>query len=287
MKNTRRLAESQGGGSPDPGERMPDILDRIVEGKRGEVAELRARLPELRSRAADASAPRDFAGALADPQGISLIAEVKRRSPGAGAIDEGLEPVALARRYQAGGARALSVLTDGHHFGGSLDDLREVREAVSIPCLRKDFTLEEVQVYEARAAGADAILLIVRILEDGELRGLRELAEELGMAALVEAHDGAEVDRALASGATVVGINNRDLATFRTDLSVTLGVAHRVPPGVTLVSESGIRSGEDAELLAHRGVDAILVGEAMVRSRDPEALAGALSRPVPTPRSRP
>ncbi|TVP76267.1 MAG: indole-3-glycerol phosphate synthase TrpC [Gemmatimonadales bacterium] len=284
MNDTRRLTESQVA-SPSPGpSREPDILDRIVEGKRQEVESLRSRAAEFRERAADAPSPRDFSGALADPAHLSLVAEVKRRSPGAGAIDEALDPVELARRYERGGARALSVLTDGSHFGGSLADLVAVRDAVALPCLRKDFTLEEVQVLEARAGGADAILLIVRILDDARLRGLREMAEELGMAALVEAHDGVEVDRALASGASILGINNRDLATFRTDLSVTFGVLDQIPPELVLVSESGIRSGEDAELLARRGVDAILVGEAMVRAPDPEALARALSGPVPAPR---
>lgn len=282
MNDTRRSPEVQAEPPHAPDKRH--ILDRIVEGKRIEVAELRAHVPTLRARAGDQPPPRPFAEALADPAHLSLIAEVKRRSPGAGAIDEGLDPVALARRYEAGGARALSILTDGTHFGGSLDDLTAVRDEVGLPCLRKDFILESVQIYEARIAGADAILLIVRILSDDQLRRLREEAEALGMAVLVEAHDAHEVQRALDSGARILGINNRDLATFETDLGVTLNLLSDVPSDVVLVSESGVRTGADAELLASRGVDAILVGEAMVRSDDPEALARALSAPRPARR---
>ena len=271
---------------PHPGaaSRRGDVLQRIVETKRKEVEALRPRAAEWARRAAEAPPTRDFHGVLADPSGLSLIAEVKRRSPGAGAIRPELDPVALAKRYAAGGARALSILTDASYFQGSLDDLSGVREAVSLPCLRKDFVIDPVQVHEARAFGADAILLIVRILGDGPLRELRLLAEELGMAALVEAHDGEEVERALASGARILGINNRDLATFSTDLQVTLDLLGSVPPGVVLVSESGIRTGEDAARLAAEGVDAVLVGEALVRAPDPEALARALSRPRPVRR---
>jgi len=221
---------------------------------------------------------------LADPLGLSLIAEVKRRSPGAGAIRPELDPVALAERYAAGGARALSILTDASYFQGSLDDLSRVRAAVPLPCLRKDFVLDPIQVHEARASGADAILLIVRILGDGPLQELRLLTEELGMEALVEAHDAEEVERAVASGARILGINNRDLATFSTDLQVTLDLLGSVPPGVVLVSESGIRTAEDAARLAAEGVDAVLVGEALVRAPDPEVLARELSRPRPAPR---
>lgn len=269
---------------PAAASRRVDVLQRIVETKRKEIEGLRPRAAEWARRAAEAPPTRDFHGALADPSGLSLIGEVKRRSPGAGAIRPGLDPVALAELYAAGGARALSILTDASYFQGSLDDLSRVREAVPLPCLRKDFVLDPVQVHEARASGADAILLIVRILGDGPLRHLRLLAEDLGMAALVEAHDGEEVERAVASGARILGINNRDLATFATDLQVTLDLLGSVPPGVVLVSESGIRTGEDAARLAAEGVDAVLVGEALVRAQDPEVLAREISRPRPVPR---
>jgi indole-3-glycerol phosphate synthase len=255
-----------------------------VATKREEIEALRPRAEELARRAASAPPPRDFHGALADPSGLSLIAEVKRRSPGAGAIRPDLDPVALAERYAEGGARALSILTDGPWFQGALEDLTRIRERVTLPCLRKDFILDPVQVHEARAAGADAILLIVRILDDQALRELRLLAESLGMGVLVEAHDRDEVARAVASGARILGINNRDLATFVTDLQVTLDLLDAVPSEVVLVSESGIRTGGDAARLAARGVDAILVGEALVRAPDPGALARDLSAPRPAPR---
>jgi indole-3-glycerol phosphate synthase len=276
------LSETQEIRSPGP---PGDILHRIVDTKRKEIDALRPLAGEWARRAADAAPPRDFRGALADPSGLSLIAEVKRRSPGAGPIRPELDPVALAERYAAGGARALSILTDGPYFQGSLEDLDRVRSAVDLPCLRKDFILDPVQVLEARAAGADAVLLIVRILEDGPLRDLRLQAEELGMGVLVEAHDRDEVERALASGARILGINNRDLASFSTDLEVTLELMAVIPPDVVVVSESGIRTPGDAERLAARGVDAILVGEALVRSPDPEGLARELSRPRPGSRA--
>ena len=260
-------------------DRPTHILDRIVATKREEVERIRDRVPDLRSRAEAAPHPRDFAAALSSPDHLELIAEVKRRSPGAGAIRPDLDPVSLARSYARGGASALSILTDGSYFEGSIDDLSRVRESVEIPCLRKDFILDESQIWEARAAGADAILLIVRILDDESLRGFRELAQEMGMTALVEAHDADELERAIESGAGVIGINNRDLATFRTDLDVTLDLMSHVPSEVILVSESGVRTGDDARRLADAGVDAILVGEALVRAEDPVALADELTPP--------
>lgn len=255
----------------------PHILDRIVETKRAEVSALRGREGELRSRVADQTPPRDFSAALRRSGEVSLVAEVKRRSPGAGSLAPGLEPVAQASAYREGGAAALSVLTDAEYFQGSLDDLRSVRETVPLPVLRKDFTVDERQVWEARSAGADAVLLIVRILDDARLRSFRELAEDLGMTALVEVHEARELDRALDSGAAVVGVNNRDLATFDTDLDVTLDLLERIPGGVTLVSESGISTRRQVEVLGERGVDAILVGEALVRSADPAEDARRLS----------
>jgi indole-3-glycerol phosphate synthase len=262
-----------------------EILGRIVETKMEEIDRLRGHEEELRERAGDQPPPRDFFGALADPSVVSLIAEVKRRSPASGEIRPGLEPVELARCYEAGGARAISVLTDREYFNGSLKDLARVRAAVEVPCLRKDFILDERQVWQARAAGADAILLIVRILEDARLRELQALAEELGMAALVEAHDRNEVERAVAAGARILGINNRNLDTFETDLNRTLELLDAVPHEAVLVSESGIYSGEDVSRLALRGVDAVLVGESLVRAQDPEAKARELSRFRPGPRN--
>ncbi len=260
--------------------RDDDILLRIVETKREEVEALVER--ELAAAADEAAPPRDFAGALAAPGSVSLIAEVKRRSPGAGAMRPTLDPVVQAAAYEGGGARAVSVLTDRTYFQGSLDDLRAVRGRVELPLLRKDFIIDPRQVYEARAAGADAILLIVRILDDHQLRDLEVLARELGMAALVEVHDGRELERALRQEASIVGVNNRDLRTFETDLEVTLELADRIPSGVTLVSESGISTRQQVERLALRGVDAVLVGEALVRAGDPETAARELSG-VPTP----
>ena len=258
------------------------ILERIVKTKRQEVKGLETRLPALRSAAENSDPPRDFLQALGGEH-VAVIAEMKRRSPGAGPIRADLDPLHLAQAYQQGGAAALSVLTDRHYFGGSLEDLATARGLVGIPVLRKDFLIDQAQIYEARAAGADAVLLIVRILDDASLRALRVLAEELGMTALVEAHDGEEVDRALASGARLLGVNNRNLKTFETRLEVTLGLADRVPPDVVLVSESGIRTREDVEMLGVRGVDAVLVGESLLRQEDPReavaALAGEARRP--------
>ncbi len=263
--------------SPAGESRRVDILTRIVRTKQREVEALGARAGELKKEAARAPTPRDFEGALAGGGRISLIAEVKRRSPGAGAIDAALDPVDRALSYEAGGASALSVLTDADYFQGSLADLVEVRSAVGLPVLRKDFIIDELQVFEARAAGADAVLLIVRILDDGPLRYLRELAESLGMAVLVEAHDGHEVERALASGARILGINNRDLGTFHTDLAVTLGVMPAIPPGTVVVSESGIHESGQLEALGHAGIHAVLVGEALVRAPSARSLAGELA----------
>ena len=254
-----------------------DILQQIVETKRGEVEVLRGGLPELRDRADDAPPARDFVGSLAGGDEVSVIAEIKRRSPGAGAIRPDLDPLLLGPAYESGGASALSVLTDEQYFGGSLEDLGSVRGLVEIPVLRKDFVIDEAQVYEARGAGADAILLIVRILDDERLRSLRMLADQLGMAVLVEAHDGAEVDRGLASGASLLGINNRNLRTFETRIDVTLSLADRVPSSVVLVSESGIHTAADVRRVGEKGVDAVLVGESLLRQEDPGAGVTALA----------
>lgn len=256
---------------------MPGILADIVRTKRAEVPGLRARRRDLERRAAGSPPARDFARALSGGGEVALIAECKRRSPGAGEIRPDLDPAALVAAYQAAGARALSVLTDELYFGGSLDDLGAARRATTIPVLRKDFTLDPLHVVEARSAGADAILLIVRVLADEELGLLLRLAGELGMAALVEAHDAEEVARALGAGARILGVNNRDLSTFRTDLDTTLRLLDGIPRDVVVVSESGIGTRADVERLAAAGVDAVLVGETLLRASDPGSAAAELA----------
>lgn len=207
--------------------------------------------------------------------GLSVIAEVKRRSPSKGDLALGLDPATQAELYSAGGAAAVSVLTEPAFFGGSNDDLVAVREACPLPVLRKDFTVSAAQVWEARAIGADAVLLIVAALTDDELLRFLGEAADAGLAALVEVHTGAEAERALAAGATLIGVNNRDLATFTVDL----GTAERVAPlldGVVRVAESGIGDPQDAARMARAGYDAVLVGESLVRSEDPAGLIGRL-----------
>ena len=255
----------------------PSILDRIVRTKHEEVARIRPRLDALRAAAGEAPTPRGFAAALRRPHEVRLLAEVKRRSPSAGEIRPGADPVGIARGYAAGGAAALSVLTDREYFGGDLAFLRAVREAVEVPVLRKDFVVDPAQLWEARAAGADAVLLIARILEQPLLEELLALAGELGLDALVEAHTAEELDRALVAGASLVGVNNRDLDTFVTDLELAVRLAPRVPPGVTYVAESGIRTAGDVDRFGAAGVDAILVGESLMRRPDGAAAAAALA----------
>ena len=257
-------------------ETLPGILAEIVRTTRGEVERLRERADQVEGTLDGAAPPRDFQGALARSGSVALVAECKRRSPGAGDIRPGLDPVTLTGGYAEAGAAALSVLTDGEYFGGSLDDLRAVSSAVPIPVLRKDFTLDTLQVIEARGAGADAVLLIVRILDDPTLRQLHTAATALGMSALVEVHDAVELDRALALGAELVGINNRDLSTFTTSLETTVRLLVDVPDEVVIVSESGIRTRADVERLGEAGVDAILVGESLLSAPDPRAAAAEL-----------
>jgi indole-3-glycerol phosphate synthase len=278
-KSKARSGDMAGGGTGG-------ILQRIVARKREEVAALRAGAAELRARAADAPAPLGFAAALRRPAEVRLLAEVKRRSPSAGPIRPDANAPTVAGWYRDAGAAVVSVLTDREFFGGSLDDLRRVRAAVELPLLRKDFVIDPLQVWEARAAGADAVLLIVRILEDARMADLLALAAELGMAALVEAHDAAEVRRALDAGATLLGINNRDLDTFRTDLELSVRLAPGVPAGVTLVAESGIRTAADVARLGAAGVDAVLVGESLMRQPDVPAAAAALCGQARNPAAR-
>jgi len=256
---------------------LPGILARIVETKREELQELAARARDVEAAAAEGPPVRDFGAALRLGRQVALIAECKRRSPGAGEIRADLDPAHLTRSYQDAGAAALSVLTDGPFFGGSLHDLRDVRASTTIPILRKDFTLDPLHLLEARGAGADAVLLIVRILNDAALRGLLGLARALGMSALVETHDGSELIRAVDAGADIVGINNRDLATFTTNLDTTLRLLEGLPSDVVVVSESGIRTPDDVIRLGAGGVDAVLVGETLLRADDPAKMAEALS----------
>lgn len=246
------------------------ILDDIVASKQREVAAARQRMPleEMEDQATTAPPVRDFRAALAGPGPIQLIAEVKKASPSAKVIRNDFDPVAIARTYQAHGAACLSVLTDAPYFQGHLSYLARVRASVAIPLLRKDFLIDEYQVVEARLAGADAILLIAEILDDATLATLLARARFLGMAALVEFHDESNLPRVLAAGADLIGINNRDLRRFVTDLELTLRLRDKVPPNVVLVSESGIRTREDVERLEAAGVSAILVGEALMRADD-------------------
>jgi indole-3-glycerol phosphate synthase len=246
------------------------ILDEIVITKRREVAEAKRRMPleELEAQAAEAPPPRDFRAALAGPGPIQLIAEVKKASPSAKVIRADFDPVGIARTYQAHGAACLSVLTDAPYFQGHLSYLARVRASVVIPLLRKDFLIDEYQVVEARLAGADAILLIAEILDDDTMARLLARARSLGMSALVEFHDEANLPRVLAAGADLVGINNRDLKRFVTDVNLTLRLRDQIPPDVLLVSESGIRTRADVERLEAAGVSAILVGEHLMRAND-------------------
>jgi indole-3-glycerol phosphate synthase len=250
------------------------ILDEILTAKRAEVEGLR-RSPggaALESAARGASPPRPFADALRSGSSPRVIAELKRASPSRGTIREQVDVAAIVRGYADGGAVALSVLTDGSFFRGSLSDLRDARAAAPLPVLRKDFLIDPLQVLEARASGADAVLLIVAALSPGQFRELQQATHEQGMAALVEVHDRPELDRALAAGAELIGINNRDLRSFRTDVEVT----RRLLPyaqGCTIVSESGIEDAATVRSLEAAGVHAFLVGEALMRAPDPgEAL---------------
>jgi indole-3-glycerol phosphate synthase len=246
------------------------ILDKIVTSKRQEIEIARARVPEraLEARLAGAPAVRDFRAALERPGGVQVIAEVKKASPSAGVLRADFDPVAIAGSYAAHGAACTSVLTDAPFFQGSLADLAAVREAVTVPLLRKDFILDRYQLLEARAAGADAVLLIAEILPGPELPRLLHEAGRLGLHALVELYDAANLPRVLDSGARLVGINNRDLRSFVTRLEHTLELMAGLPPDCCLVSESGIRTRADVLRLEAAGVRAVLVGETLMRAPD-------------------
>ena len=250
---------------------MKSILDDIFAAKREELAATRAQVPlgEVKAAAARAPKPRDFEAALRRRR-PAIVAEIKRASPSKGDILPGLDPVAVARSYAAAGAACVSVLTD-RHFKGTLEDLRMVRAAVDLPLLRKDFMFDEYQLHEARAAGADCILLIAAMLDDATLAALAAKARELGLAALVEVHDEREFARAHRIGATLIGINNRDLHTFVTDLAVTERLLAAERGDELIVSESGIDSRDDIVRLDKAGARAFLVGESLLRRGKPEA----------------
>jgi indole-3-glycerol phosphate synthase len=244
-------------------------LDAILAAHRERAASDRRSRAEVERAANERpDGVRDLAGALRR-DGMSVIAEVKRRSPSKGDLNAGLDPAVMAKEYASGGAAAISVLTDGPHFGGSAADLAAARAACDLPVLRKDFTVCETDVLDAKAMGADAVLLIVAALDDAELNAFHALATEIGLAALVEAHDEAEVERALRARAAIIGVNQRDLVTFSVDTDRAVRVAAAIPAGVAKVAESGIRGPGDAARLHHAGYDAVLVGEHLVTSGDP------------------
>jgi|SRR5581483_3509630 len=263
-------------------------LDAIVTAHREAAARDRRPLDVLVEQARDCAPPRGFARALQADAGaghLAVIAEVKRRSPSKGDIAGDLDPAALAEAYDRGGAACISVLTDHDWFGGSASDLRAVRDTVGRPVLRKDFTVAAHDVCDARLMGADALLLIAAALDDHELRDYHALALELGLDALVEVHDEAELDRAVAVGARLIGVNQRDLVTFAVDGARAVHLAPRMPAGVVRVAESGIGGPADAVPLAEAGYDAVLVGESLVRAPDPAAAVAALRNVghAPTP----
>jgi indole-3-glycerol phosphate synthase len=254
------------------------ILERIVEARRREFARFKvdgraAALPALLQVAPPA---RDFRDAITG-RGVALIAECKERSPSGGVLQNPYDPVGLARRYAENGAAALSILTEPEFFGGSFNHLLAVRAAVTIPILCKDFIVDSVQIFAARAVGADAVLLIAGILDDGELNHFQYQAHSLGMRAIVEVHTEEEVERALLSAATIIGINNRDLTRMKTEKETTARLRSLIPVGRTVISESGIDSRADIDALARIGVDAVLVGESLLRAADLEAKVRELS----------
>jgi indole-3-glycerol phosphate synthase len=262
---------------------MATYLDRILAAHRAAAAADTRDLDALAGRAARCGPGRGFTHALRAAAGLAVIAEIKRASPSKGVLSENLDPAALAAAYEGGGAAALSVLTDEEFFRGSREDLVAARAATDVPVLRKDFTVGPADVFDTRCMGADAVLLIAAALSPGELTELVALAVTVGLDPLVEVHDEAEAEAALGAGATLVGVNQRDLFTFEVDPARAERVARALPAGVTRVAESGIRSGDDARRLADAGFDAVLVGEALVLSADPASAvrwlrAGAAAR---------
>jgi indole-3-glycerol phosphate synthase len=261
--------------------RTETILDKILDRKVQEIEERKANVPQQRFEEAVkmVTAPRDMLGALRrDADTVALIAEVKHASPSKGVLIEPFAPVTLGRTYAKYGAAAISVLTDEPFFQGSLDDMRNVRNAVEVPVLRKDFVIDPYQVYEGRAAGADAILLIVAALDDAQLADLHALVVGLGMAALVEVHNEGELARALRINPPLIGINNRDLKTFKVSLDTARRLARQVPESVTLVAESGIKDSPDVREMGKAGAHAVLVGEALVQAFERSRMVKRMSR---------
>ena len=247
------------------------ILDEIITSKKRELVETKRRKPfaDVRSAAADSEPTRGFEKVLAGGGDIRLIAEVKKASPSKGVIREDFDPAAIARSYEESGASCISVLTEKKYFQGALDYLDTIRRVVGVPLLRKDFIIDEYQIFEARAAGADAILLIASCLEKSQIADYLGLARSIGLDALVEVHTHKELDRALVAGATLVGINNRDLGTFMVNLQTTLDMLKDIPKDRIIVSESGIKTRENVVKLQEAGVHAVLVGESLMREEDP------------------
>src|SRR3989337_2689516 len=246
------------------------ILGEIYKHKLGEVSENEKRIPveALKEQIQEKQSTRSFGDALKSDNNIRIIAEIKKASPSLGIIRKDFNPVEIARIYEAGGAAAISVLTDEKFFQGNLSYLTDVKKSVNLPTLRKDFIVDVYQIYEARSAGADAILLIASLLSKEEMQRYLDLAGQLGMDCLVEVHTEAELKKVLQTNANIIGINNRDLATFKTDLGTTLRLRPMIPAEKILVSESGIKSRADVEKLKKEGVDAILVGETLMKSDD-------------------
>lgn len=254
------------------------ILDEILDETKRTVGYCRVKVPlaDLEKQASAVAAPRSLSRALRSAQGMACIAEFKRRSPSKGWLHREADPVAVAAAYQAAGAAAMSVLTDTPFFGGSLEDLRKARSTARLPILRKDFVLDPYQVVEARAAGADAVLLIVAALRDQDLRELLAETELWGMEALVETHDEAEIARAVDAGASIIGVNHRDLRTFEMNMDLAVSMRPKIPADRLVVAESGIHSAADVSRMRDAGIDAVLVGESLMRAEDPSAALRAL-----------
>jgi indole-3-glycerol phosphate synthase len=253
------------------------VLDEILVGVRADIAtrQRTAPLQQLKEAAGRASSPRDVMSALRG-RGVAVIAEVKRASPSKGALAAIADPAALAMDYQAGGASVISVLTEGRRFGGSLDDLAAVRAVTRVPLLRKDFVISSYQLWEARAYGADMVLLIVAALEQNALISLVERAKSIGLVPLVEVHSEAELARAIDAGADVIGVNARDLATLIVDRSIFARLAPQIPDGIVKIAESGVRGPHDLLAYAATGADAVLVGESLVVGKDPRSAVADL-----------
>lgn len=263
--------------------RSQNILHRIVEARLASIAHRKRVLPEVALKIAvekKVAAPRDFAGALSRPSSINIISELKKASPSRGVIRQEYAPAALAATLEEAGAAALSVLTEEDFFSGSLADLKEASRVTKIPILRKDFIVDPWQVWETRAAGADSFLLIVAILEDSTLRELLDLGRSLKMEALVEVHSREELERALAAGARIIGVNNRDLRDFQVHVETSLKLAEAIPDDCIAVSESGLRSHDDLRRLQLAGYDAFLIGEHVMQSADPGVALRALREPT-------